>query len=105
MSLSWKRWACFSRRLMFLAFAGGVYLFFAGFAHLQEFFFHVDAEEAPVEEVGGYAGGAASGEGWQSLHAEVSILCKRTKPIFSTIPVTRALPIKNALRMSDTPSV
>ena len=67
--------------------------------------FHVDAEEAPVEEVGGYAGGAASGEGWQSLHAEVSILCKRTKPIFSTMPVTRALPIKNALRMSDTPSV
>ena len=50
---------------VFLAFAGGVYLFFAGFAHLQEFLFHVDAEEAPVEEVGGYAGGAASGEGVQ----------------------------------------
>ena len=82
---------------------GVVYLFFAGFAHLQELFFHVDAKEAPVEEVDGYAGGAASGEGWQSLHAELSILCKRTKPIFSTIPVTRALPIKNALRMSDTP--
>ena len=99
-------WGLFLKEInVFLAFAGGVYLFFAGFAHLQELFFHVDAEEAPVEEVGGYAGGAASGEGWQSLHAEVSILCKRTKPIFSTIPVTRALPIKNALRMSDTPSV
>lgn len=48
---------------VFLAFAGGAYLFFAGFAYLQELFFHVDAEEAPVEEVGGYAGGAASGEG------------------------------------------
>lgn len=47
---------------VFLTFAGGVYLFFAGFAHLQEFLFHVDAEEAPVEEVGSYAGGAASGE-------------------------------------------
>ena len=50
---------------VFLAFAGGVYLFFAGFAYPQELFFHVDAEEAPVEEVGGYAGGAASGEGVQ----------------------------------------
>ena len=99
-------WGLFLKEInVFLAFAGGVYLFFAGLANLQELFFHVDAEEAPVEEVDGYAGGAASGEGWQSLHAEVSILCKRTKPIFSTIPVTRALPIKNALRMSDTPSV